>query len=409
MSTTNTYNFKLLLVIFILSISSCSQQKTNQWQVTLNKNSKEPYGCYVFYQCMKNTIAHDKIITTQNFFKDLEKEDNETYSWDKTNQLVFCVFNTFEIDSSEMDQLIRYVKKGNTVFISCYNHSKNLSDIMSIKHDDVSFNNGYKTDDEFDTIAKQQVAIEFNDKDYTFNVQDAYAMNQHYKYIPTDVDTLYSWGYSNKKDSDNILCNYIGEGKLILHRTPIALSNYFLLQNNNKEYAQYLLSNLSTGYQRKIIWYQTFSKQPGHSSDSSFSKLLKNPIIRALFLLLISTLALFVFFGSKRKQRVIPIIPPNKNDSLEYTETMGLLYYNKKNNKDLAEKIIKYYLDTLRVKYMLQTSTLHVSFADKLHTKINKPLQEVITFIEYLQHIQAKPIITDNDIITLHQQIKIYS
>lgn len=49
-------------------------------------------------------------------------------------------------------------------------------------------------------------------------------------------------------------------------------------------------------------------------------------------------LTFYTVFESKRRQKFIPIIPPLHNSSLDFTETVGLLYFNKSDHSNLAEK-----------------------------------------------------------------------
>jgi hypothetical protein len=53
----------------------------------------------------------------------------------------------------------------------------------------------------------------------------------------------------------------------------------------------------------------------------------------------------------KRKQRPIPIVKPPQNISLDFVKTMGMLYFEKKNNADIISKRIKYLNEFLKRAY----------------------------------------------------------
>ena len=57
---------------------------------------------------------------------------------------------------------------------------------------------------------------------------------------------------------------------------------------------------------------------------------------------------LFMIFTARRRQRVIPVIREPENKSLEFTELIGTLYYQKKDHADLVHKKFIYFAEELR-------------------------------------------------------------
>ena len=55
-----------------------------------------------------------------------------------------------------------------------------------------------------------------------------------------------------------------------------------------------------------------------------------------------------MIFTARRRQRAIPIIREPENKSLEFTELIGTLYYQKKNHADLVRKKFTYFAEELR-------------------------------------------------------------
>ena len=61
----------------------------------------------------------------------------------------------------------------------------------------------------------------------------------------------------------------------------------------------------------------------------------------------------------KRKQRIIPVITPLKNTSLEFVETIGRLYYQKGTRSGIAHKKIIFFLDFIRTRYNIATNVFN--------------------------------------------------
>jgi hypothetical protein len=66
--------------------------------------------------------------------------------------------------------------------------------------------------------------------------------------------------------------------------------------------------------------------------------ILSVPAYRWAYYVAIFSILIYVVVYARRQQRIIPIIEPFKNLSLEFARTVGTLYYQQKDHRDLAEK-----------------------------------------------------------------------
>ena len=64
----------------------------------------------------------------------------------------------------------------------------------------------------------------------------------------------------------------------------------------------------------------------------------------------------------RRKQRYIPVVAKPKNDSLDFVKTIGRLYYDKGDHKNLSRKMGAFFLEHVRSRYKLPTGTLNEEF-----------------------------------------------
>jgi hypothetical protein len=79
----------------------------------------------------------------------------------------------------------------------------------------------------------------------------------------------------------------------------------------------------------------------------------------------------YMLFASKRVQRIIPIVKPPVNLSLQFTRTIGSLYYQQHDHRDIAVKKMIYMLEKVRQQYFLQTVQTDEAFRIKLAHRSN--------------------------------------
>ena len=99
------------------------------------------------------------------------------------------------------------------------------------------------------------------------------------------------------------------------------------------------------------------------------------------FWLLLLLFMLIYLIESKRKERMIPVIAPVRNTSLDFVRTIGRLYYQRKDNLNLANKMSVHFLGHVRSKYNLQTSFLDQEFTDRLTYKSGYNKEAVIKIL----------------------------
>ena len=143
-------------------------------------------------------------------------------------------------------------------------------------------------------------------------------------------------------------------------------SNYSLLQPQGVRYAETALSFVKEN--NNLIWDAYYSYGP-EGEDNEMRVFLKYPELRwALYISLCSLLA-FVLYQMKRRQRIIPVIEPLSNTSVEFANVVGQVYYEQRNNSNIAQKKIAYFLEYIRTRFYLKTNVLDDNFLNALAQK----------------------------------------
>ena len=86
---------------------------------------------------------------------------------------------------------------------------------------------------------------------------------------------------------------------------------------------------------------------------------------------------IFIIFNAKRKQRIVPIVKPLPNLTLDFTKTIGNLYYQEGDHDNIIDKKIIYFLERIRNEYLIDTTKLDDDFINKLHHKSGKDENDI--------------------------------
>ncbi len=96
---------------------------------------------------------------------------------------------------------------------------------------------------------------------------------------------------------------------------------------------------------KEIIWDEYYRYSHNNRNFSAFSYILGNDSLRLAFWLLLLLFLLIYLFESKRRQRQVPVITPLRNTSLDFVRTIGRLYYQRRDNHNLATKMVVHFQD----------------------------------------------------------------
>jgi hypothetical protein len=213
----------------------------------------------------------------------------------------------------------------------------------------------------------------------------------------------------NDDKRPNSIVYFHGKGKLYLQCEPRAYSNYFLLKDNNYEYLKNTLA-FTQSKPEHIYWDDYYNKLGSRKNSrknfSTFSEIMKHPPLKAAFWLSLILLLLYILFNGKRVQRIIQQLIPNENTTVTFTETIGRLYLQKKDNKNIADKMITYFNEYIRNTYFLNTNHLNDDFIVMLSRKSGVPKDNVDTLYRTIIATQSSDQVNDYQLLSLHEQIQ---
>jgi hypothetical protein len=116
-------------------------------------------------------------------------------------------------------------------------------------------------------------------------------------------------------------------------------------------------------------------------------------------------MVIYVFFESKRRQRIIPVIEPLRNTTLDFVSTVGNVYYERRDNKNIALKQISYLIDFIRNKLYIQTSLPQEELIRAVAHKTGIPEIEIENLFSNLNRVQEVNTLDDVSLVAVNNMI----
>ena len=356
----------LVLVIYV--VVQLNSPKTIDWTESFSSKEKAPFGTYILFDRIKDLFPGAKIIAFRQPVYNVISED----SIKDASYIIIC--RDIELSKADYEQLEKYIEKGNDVFIAAEYFGKLLEKNLKVNTEFDSKNNNENTPVNF-------LSPYLNPKKH-FTI-DKWAVNYYF----SKFDTLQSvvLGENINHNANFIKYNF-GRGSLYLSSNPKLFTNYSLLKSQGAEYAATSLSYIKST--KQVIWDEYYT-QGDAGAESPMRVFLSNAALQWAYYIAIFSLLIFVLFEIKRRQRIIPVIEPLTNSTLEFVNVVGQVYYEKRNNANIAQKKILYILEHLREEYQLKTNKLDSEFIEKLAAKLGLKNAFAYEFVDYINYIKT--------------------
>ncbi len=357
-----------------------------------------PFGAFTAYRLLSN-IYPDKFINKNT------KTFSEFYSsthFDKRSVYV-NVSNRYYLEDDDAAALMAFVAEGNTAFIAA-------SVIDSVLLTRI---NCRQESPEWLSIINQQLF----DKATTSLLPDTYSLKDSFSYFYLPFTNYFSSvdherarvvGY-NQQGKPNFIVYFQGKGKLFLHCDARAFSNYFLLTGNNHLYLKQAMQLLEEK-PGNIFWDDYYNKinyrEGGGKSFSTLSAIMQHPALAMAFWIAVALLLCYIIFGGKRKQRIVPEIPPVQNTTVAFAEAVAGVYLAERDNKNIAEKMISHFNEFVRSNYFINVHTHNADFVSVLSKKSGVALEQVQLLFAAIRQASQAFDVSDEELMALNEQIQ---
>jgi hypothetical protein len=398
----------VVLALFLLMfVDRNNRRKSLDERLSFRKRDKIPYGVFAAYESMKSIFPNAHVMS----------ERREPGSWDSislfgNHQALVIICPDFNADKYEMTNLVNFVENGNDVFISAISVSDEATrvinaDVNSIEPLISYFSNSGQSD-----TLTVSLRLPFNQAKQSWSYPGK-QLDGYFSRVDTTTSTILGLDKRGRPDFIHLKA---GKGNLFVHLAPMAFTNYFLLHKQNIDYLEKIFSMMSPAT-TKVLWDEYYlTKRNERRRDNNKKSWIQTLLglqndngdhsIAAAFWLLLFLLLLYVILEMRRKQRPIPVIKKLGNDSLDFVKTIGRLYHDKGDHRNLCRKMAAYFLEHVRNRYKLPTSELNEEFVKNLHIKTGIAEEEIRPIIGYIRYLEEPVSISAQDLYVFHKQLE---
>lgn len=393
------YIFILVVCFTLLIVLQWLSPKPINWNLSYIKKDKIPFGTSALYEELSALFPTQTITNaTLPIYNTLNLNGIKNHNY-------IIINNVFKPDTLDTRELLKFAAEGNTVFVAANYFDGKFADSLKLKTDDyfdlgTNFN---KDSAAINKITKQYdtVKINFSNPSLKKAVNYSYVKGFEGTYLES-FDTLRSKviGLTNGKEI-NFISIKMGKGQIFINTNPEAFCNYHFVSKN----MSYVFGALSCLPNQSIIWDEYY-KAGNNKTDSPLRVIFNNPLLRNAYYLLLLSLIIFILFGIKRKQRIIPIIEPYRNTTLQFVDIVGTLYYQAGNHKNVADKKITYFLEFIRSAFQVKTTIYDDLFIERISNLSGIEKQKVHDLFYYFSDLSIKQIISQQELLKLNRMIE---
>lgn len=377
------YLVPLIITLIIITIIKIIEPEEIDWTKSFAKKDKIPYGGFIIYDISKELFPNQEVVLKELPIYNILK-DNYYFN---TNYIFINSY--FSPDRLDTEYLLRYVADGNNVFISAFGIYGDLADSLKIQ-----------TFDEF--FSEDSININFNLSEVKSENGYSYFTGNFENYFSEFDTTLVQVLGENENGDVNFLRIKYGEGNFLLNTVPLAFTNYHLLNSDNNEYVYKTLSHLPV---QQTFW-DDYYKDGNKYTASTLQYIMSQQSLKWAYYIILVSVVFFIFFYGRRKQRIIPVITPLTNSTVEFVETVGNLYYQQKDFKNIAEKKISYFLEYLRSKYLINTGSFDEETIEKVAEKSSLSTKKIKSILKEIEKINRSQKITEEELTNINYQIE---
>jgi hypothetical protein len=360
------------------------------WTITYHHNDKNPFGAYALDQLIEPLFPeqpiHQSYYTLYELFDTLPEPVN-----------FLSISTEFAPGKEDADALLKNIEKGGTAFISAQYFYGDFADTLSLSTSDYFF------DQDFNYLFDRNdtTGIDFTNPKLNGHQKYSFPRKNLHNYFD-EVDTLRTQIVATNDLGLAVTVKIAwGKGLLYLNSTPLAFTNAYLLHHQNAEFASLSLSHLPN---RPTYWTEFYHLGRMEARTPLRFILTTEPLKWAYYITILSIL-LFMVFEARRRQRIIPVIKPLTNTSLEFTQTIGNLYYQTADHKNIAEKRIAFFLEQLRSTHGINAHHISDEIIKSISRKTGNPEDDVQKLFSVIQAIHDKNQISETELKELNKRL----
>ncbi len=365
------------------------------WSRNYLGKSKSAFGCYAIYTLL------DEGITSS-----VQRNDQTLYLLNdriKPGASVLLVNDAFNFNKNDILSIKRLLNGGHDIFLAASHFDGPLADSLHIETQNSGF--GYLLNFNIDSLISRpgikvsMTASNLKKKSYAYpRLLDASSFS---RFDSTRFKVMATYG----KNESCLIKTKMGNGTLYFMSIPDVFGNYFIAGHENRSFVYNVLSVLNKEY---IVWDEHY-KTMNPATDSIFKFIFDSDSLYYAYLLMLAALILYMIFGSRRSQRAIPVKEEVTNTTLEFVDVISHVYYNSKTHRHIAAEKIKYFYESLRYRFGVDTASPPENISEEISTLSGVTPSRVKQMLVYCNKLAAAESVSDHELAELNRQIYIFN
>jgi len=371
------------------------------WAKFYRSDGKEPYDLHVFHELIRAQYTDGNVhALTENF------DQNWIPVSDEATDYLF-IGRALLLPDHEVDSLLNIVARGNEAFIIAKYVSPYLTENLIGRFD-------LYTD--YESKPETEISIRMNESDQIFSFENLsrYGKTSHNWNYLAGVEFIEQTipGYVLGVMEDSLaICMAIpyGKGHFYLHTVPESFGNVHAIYEEKLAYFESFF-----GYLKGEQLYLDQHRYQGNYGQRSFQFAQEGPFeyilsqqsLRWAWYLLLTLAIIYILFLLKRKQRMVPIIDPHANSSLEFVQVIGRLYFQQQDHLNLGETKMKLFLADVKRRFRIPATHIDDKFYEMVAKKSNLHKKQVSDIFVAYKQLQRAP--TAENLIMLNSKLEVF-
>ncbi|WMJ71899.1 DUF4350 domain-containing protein [Cytophagaceae bacterium ABcell3] len=380
------YVVAAIVIGSLLFVLEWQKPDETNWNESYSQNDKIPFGNYVLYDLLEDIFPEASVVKVKKDLPGLYREILEP------SNFIF-ISDQFNVFPSHFENLLTLVGEGSDVFVASHYFPDEIAERFGLETQA-----NVVSVDKHGTPGNNFLRVLYGEK-----------MSKVYNYKPGMLPFYFSkYGEGGEviavnHDNHPVVVRFPeGDGHVILCCVPKAFTNFNILYKDNHEFISRIFSFMPI---RQVVWDEYY--KPGNLAASSpIRVILNNRSLKMAYFTLLAAMVLYLFSELKRRQRVIPVVPPPTNSSIEFAETLGHLYFYYKNHKNLAEKRILYFMDKVKNMFHIPLKEKEDGVRDKLIRKQVAPKTLIDKLFAHISKVKGSDKVVENDLVILNSLIE---
>ena len=315
-----------LIMLIVALLFKTKKVPDIKWVKSYRYESKEANGGWLLKEMIKQYYGEDHV-------RDLKDKVFDSLSIEK--QLYVYFGSSYNYPKPRLDSLQKFIEYGNEVlFISNRINFPEEDSIfnpynyLSLKNDSIFYYNSCDSSliesMTFSTVEYDHSLDSLSTTGkYLLDKNDLQELDVGHEFLLCSEDTL---GVFAKIDEIQMHFYFLPESF-----TNISSRHSLYLEQFNFVFGQFTATRVVLDHPS---FHGSFAEQ---ESQSPIQYILNTPTLAWAYYITLFSMLLFVVFGSKRKQKEIPLIEKHKNTSMDYVNVLSRLFQDQNQNHKLVK------------------------------------------------------------------------